>query len=105
MSPHPVITAVQIPPRPSVIVIDAQGAIVAAPEVAIATPHDLQEAMRAGAAVLVCRRRCGPACRGHVPTRPRLGQRIVIGRRGTPRAVYLVTKANIAGHIRLEREA
>ena len=101
-------TAVQLPahPRPSVILIDHRGVVLVAPEVAIATPHELAEAARVAAAVLVCRGGCGPAaCRGHMPLKPVLGERIIIGRRGTDRAVYRITFTSIAGHIRLEREA
>lgn len=93
--------------RPSVIVLDDQGVIVAAPEVAIATKQELAAAARAAAAaVLVCRGGCSSTvCRGHMPLQPLRGERIVLGRRGTPRAVYRITSTSIAGHIRLEREA
>lgn len=100
-------TLAQLPahPRPSVIILDDQGVLVTAPEVAISTPHELSEAARAAAAVLVCQGGCGATCRGHMPLKPQPGERIVLGRRGTPRAVYRITAASIAGHIRLEREA
>ena len=106
---HAPVTAVQAPrapARPSVILIDHQGVVLAAPEVAIATPARSSPGRpcRRRRPGLPRRMRTSTAA-GHMPLKPVLGERIIIGRRGTDRAVYRITFTSIAGHIRLEREA
>lgn len=93
-------------PRPHAVSLDDAGAVEAAPEHAIVSLDTLGTYARLSAAVVVCQAHTCRPCIGHMSS-PDLatGDRIVIGRRGTPRAVYRVTEVLRLGWRRLEREA
>jgi hypothetical protein len=87
--------------------LDPAGALRYAPEQAIVTRGELTNWASMRAAYLVCQGRpCKPPrCTLHAPRAPLVGERIILGAIGTPRAVYRVVVAQRVGYIRMEREA